>query len=388
MLLLGAPSKVLAQPTYENVAISHVSSYVNVRTQPNTHSEIVGKIYNDCAATILAAVDGEGGAWYQIQSGSVNGYIKAEYFITGSEAEKLAKSIGAVYVRINTASLRLREQPNLSSQTLTILSQDDEYVALQEEGDFVKIQVDASLSGFVHKDYIEQRVEFRQAVSLLEEQTQREEADERRQAAAAAIARVEEIKSGSFGPAGPASGNPDGMGSGSPSLWGSTLGPGGGQIRDKDGAGSYGPGMSGASQTEPYPPSGPGNGELSSALRTAVVAYAKQFVGNPYVYGGTSLTEGADCSGFTMKIYEHFGIDTGRSSRDQADKGKAVPIGDIEPGDLVFYANGGNIDHVAMYIGGGQIIHASTERTGIKISTMNYRTPCKAVTFLNEQTGE
>ena len=81
---------------------------------------------------------------------------------------------------------------------------------------------------------------------------------------------------------------------------------------------------------------------------------------------------------------KHFGIDTGRSSRDQADRGRAVPIDSVEPGDLVFYANGGNIDHVAMYIGGGQIIHASTERTGIKISTMNYRTPCKAVTFLNE----
>lgn len=130
-------------------------------------------------------------------------------------------------------------------------------------------------------------------------------------------------------------------------------------------------------------PSGPGSAELASATRTAIVAYAKQFLGNPYVYGGTSLTEGADCSGFTMKIFEHFGISTGRSSRDQAAKGKEIPIDSVQPGDLLFYASGDYINHVALYIGGGQIIHASTPKNGIMITTAYYRTPYKAVTFLN-----
>ena len=114
-----------------------------------------------------------------------------------------------------------------------------------------------------------------------------------------------------------------------------------------------------------------------------MVAYAKQFLGNPYVYGGTSLTDGADCSGFTMRIYEHFGIDIGRSSRDQAVKGREIPIESVQPGDLLFYASGDYINHVAMYVGGGQIIHASTKKTGITMCTAYYRTPYKAVTFLD-----
>ena len=113
------------------------------------------------------------------------------------------------------------------------------------------------------------------------------------------------------------------------------------------------------------------------------MAYAKQFLGNPYLYGGTSLTEGADCSGFTQGVFAHFGITTGRSSRDQAEKGREIAISDVQPGDLLFYASGGTINHVALYIGGNEVIHASNPTTGITISPYNYRTPCKAVTFLD-----
>ena len=114
-----------------------------------------------------------------------------------------------------------------------------------------------------------------------------------------------------------------------------------------------------------------------------MVAYAKQFLGNPYVYGGTSLTNGADCSGFTQAVFANFGITTGRSSRDQASKGREIAIDSVQPGDLLFYASGNTINHVALYIGGGQVIHASNATTGIVISPYNYRTPCKAVTFLD-----
>ncbi len=122
---------------------------------------------------------------------------------------------------------------------------------------------------------------------------------------------------------------------------------------------------------------------MANATRSAIVAYAKQFLGNPYVYGGTSLTDGADCSGFTQAVFAHFGIAIGRSSRDQAAKGREISVGDVQPGDLLFYASGNYINHVALYIGGGQIIHSSTERTGITTAPSNYRTPCKAVTFLD-----
>ncbi len=132
------------------------------------------------------------------------------------------------------------------------------------------------------------------------------------------------------------------------------------------------------------PVAGPGSSAaVVSATRTAIVAYAKQFLGNPYVYGGTSLTNGADCSGFTQSVFAHFGITTGRSSRDQAAKGKEISMSAIQPGDLLFYASGSYINHVAIYIGDGKIIHSSNPTTGITITKYNYRTPCKAVTFLD-----
>lgn len=106
-----------------------------------------------------------------------------------------------------------------------------------------------------------------------------------------------------------------------------------------------------------------------------VVDYALQFVGNPYVYGGTSLTNGTDCSGFTMSVYKKFGVSLPHSSSAQARCGTKVSSSDMKPGDLVFYGKGSGINHVAMYIGGGKVVHASTRRTGIKVSNAFYRTP-------------
>jgi peptidoglycan DL-endopeptidase CwlO len=116
-------------------------------------------------------------------------------------------------------------------------------------------------------------------------------------------------------------------------------------------------------------------GEGVSDVRIAMVAYAKKFVGNPYVWGGTSLTNGADCSGFVMSIYKNFGISLPHSSRAQAGYGTKISLSEAKPGDLVFYGNGSTINHVAIYIGGGQVVHASSARTGIKISNASYRTP-------------
>ncbi|HEX3076011.1 MAG TPA: NlpC/P60 family protein [Lachnospiraceae bacterium] len=121
-----------------------------------------------------------------------------------------------------------------------------------------------------------------------------------------------------------------------------------------------------------------------SSVRADMVSFAKQFLGNPYVWGGTSLTNGTDCSGFVMSIYAHFGYGISRTSRAQAGNGSTISASSVRPGDLVFYSNGGGINHVAMYIGGGQVIHASNPRTGIKISNMYYRTPVKAVRIIND----
>ena len=114
-------------------------------------------------------------------------------------------------------------------------------------------------------------------------------------------------------------------------------------------------------------------GKGVSNVRVDLVNYAKQFLGNPYVWGGTSLTKGVDCSGFTMQIYKKYGISLPHYSVSQSKMGKSIKLSEAKPGDLIFYAKNGVVNHVAIYIGNNQVIHASSPRTGIKISNVNYR---------------
>ena len=396
---------VAAPADYENIAVSQVSDYVNIREQATTNSKIVGKIYNNCAATILETVEGEGGSWYRIQSGSVNGFIKSQYFITGQEAETLAQSIGREFVTVSVDNLRLREEPNLTSNVLTMVSSGSRYVVQGDEGDFYKVEVDADLIGYIAKSYCKVEVEFDQAVSLEEERQKQEEEAQRKRDAQTAIAnleqtiKVEENKDVII-PANPAQSDDSAITS-APSANtaqnSQAQSPSSGQNSSDSKSAASAPGKTNSSNSSSQiGSSGPSSGTVSSpvagpgssaavvsATRTAIVAYAKQFLGNPYVYGGTSLTNGADCSGFTQSVFAHFGITTGRSSRDQAAQGKEISMSAIQPGDLLFYASGSYINHVAIYIGDGKIIHSSNPTTGITITKYNYRTPCKAVTFLD-----
>jgi len=108
-----------------------------------------------------------------------------------------------------------------------------------------------------------------------------------------------------------------------------------------------------------------------SDVRVELCEYAKQFIGNPYVWGGTSLTKGADCSGFVLSVYAKYGISLPHSSRAQANSGTRISMSEAKPGDLVFYAKGGRINHVGIYIGGGQLVHASSPKTGIRVSNVD-----------------
>lgn len=362
---------------FENIAVSQVTGYVNIREQATTSSNIVGKIYNHCAAAIEGTVEGEGGAWYKIKSGTVEGYIKAQYFITGEAAEQLAQQIGREFATVNADNLRLREHPDLTSNTLTLLSQGARYVVLGEEGDFFKVAIDTDLEGYIASSYCKTTIEFDEAVSLQEERDRLEEEASRKREAETAIAALEQAKRAE-----------------------ANRGTQGGNTASTELIIAANPEQSNNDQSvsAPAPPAvspgtggspagsgiaGPGSAAVVSATRTAIVAYARQFLGNPYVYGGTSLTNGADCSGFTQAIFAHFGITTGRSSRDQAVKGRQISVESAQPGDLLFYASGDYINHVALYIGGGQVIHSSNSTTGIITSPYNYRTPCKAVSFLD-----
>jgi cell wall-associated NlpC family hydrolase len=121
----------------------------------------------------------------------------------------------------------------------------------------------------------------------------------------------------------------------------------------------------------------------NSALRKEIVKYALQFKGNPYAYGGSSLTKGTDCSGFTQSVFKSKGINIPRTSKEQAKGGKNVPLKKLQPGDLIFYTKNGQVNHVALYIGKKEVIHASNPESGIKVSKYNYREPYKAVSYLD-----
>lgn len=361
-----APTEAETQPEktspYANVAVSRVreGSYVNVRTEPNTSSEVLGKLYNDCAATILDTVAGEDGDWYEIKSGSVRGYIKAEYFITGDEAEARAIEIGKLEGYVNTNGLRLRSEPNLDSQILTLLYSGETYQVLEVGDEFVKVQVDDEI-GYVYGEMIDVSVKFDTAISLEEEKAKEEEEARKKAEAAAAAKKLEEAKKAAAAAAAAESAAAANQSSQSEASGSSTT-------QETTAA---------VSTTTT---------SVSSASRDALVSYAKQWVGvTPYVYGGTSLTTGADCSGFIQACYANaLGMSVPRDSRSQASGGTEISESELQPGDLVFYNGGGStINHVAMYIGGGQVVHASNASVGTIISNMKYREPCKYVRYIN-----
>ena len=121
-----------------------------------------------------------------------------------------------------------------------------------------------------------------------------------------------------------------------------------------------------------------------SSKRQQVVDYALSFVGGRYVWGGTDPHTGADCSGFTGYILRNAGgVSISRSSAEQAGEGRTVSAENMQPGDLLFYSKGGGVNHVAMYIGNGQVVHASSSKTGIIVSAWNYRTPVRIASFLD-----
>lgn len=135
-------------------------------------------------------------------------------------------------------------------------------------------------------------------------------------------------------------------------------------------------------EEEPEEPEEPEEEDKEETLRKDMVAYAKKFLGNRYVYGGTSLTKGTDCSGFTMRIYQKFGYKIPRTSRSQSSASKKISSAEKKPGDLIFYGSGKRVSHVAMYIGNNKVIHASNAKSGIKISKWNYRRYIKIGRFI------
>ncbi len=296
---------------FRSLVIAQVNDYVNVRDFPSeTEGKIIGKLYDDSVGIFITEENG----WYQITSGTVTGYVKAEYCVTGEAAVEIARQVGKRIATVTTQTLFVRKEATTESPVLGMVPEAEELLVLEETEGWVKVDVEEGI-GWVSTDYVELHSEFVQAESKEEEAARlAKEAEERRKARAAAAASAPKAA---------------------------------------------------ASQTPVTYSVGEG-----SEMGVAVAEYALQFVGNPYVYGGSSLTNGADCSGFVMSVYANFGVSLPHSSASDRSQGSAVAsLDEAAPGDLICYSG-----HVALYIGNGQIVHASNKKDGIKVSRADYRT--------------
>ena len=334
---------------FADIAVAQVNHYVNVRQEPDTESEILGKLYDKSAATVLETTED---GWYRITSGNVNGYVKAEYVVVGDE--ELARSVGTRLATVTTTTLFVRTEPTTEAKVLTMLPDGDDVVVTDESTEgWAKVST-ADGDGYVALDYVTLSTEYIHAESKAEEEARlaREEAE--RQAAARA---AEEARKAREAEAARAAAEQEAARKAAEK-----------QEVKKSGAGSSA--AAGGSSTGSGSGSSAGqSAQTASSNGQAVVDYARQFLGNPYVYGGNSLTNGTDCSGFVKGVYAAFGINLPRTSAEQRSVGYAVSLSEIQPGDIVCYSG-----HVGIYAGNNTLIHASNEKTGITLtSPVTYR---------------
>ena len=300
---------------YANLAIAQVTDYVNVRSLPSTDGEIVGKIYNGSVAQVLATA-GDNDDWFQIISGDVEGFIKAEYFLYGEEAEAVIDRYVTYYATVLADRLNVREEQSADSRRIGYIDNGENVKVVEDCGDWLKVQYTDSKQGYVSAEYVSVHEEFVYAKSIEEER--REEAE--RQALAARAQEAEQS---------------------TPEVIGTITFP-----------------------TNQY--------TSNEELRIAIVDYAMQYLGNKYVHGGRSLASGTDCSGFTCYIYKDFGYSLSRTPGGQySTNGRSVSYDEIQPGDIICYGKS-KCTHVGLYIGDGQIIHSANSRKGVIISAADY----------------
>lgn len=327
---------------YANKAVADIYSTttLNIRKKGSINAKIVGKMKKGNIATVLK----KGSEWSKVRSGNVTGYVKNQYLVFGDEIENFAKQNVKKVAKVQTETLRVRKKASTDSKIVTLVSEDDKLKVKKQTDDWAKVKVDGQ-TGYVSKDYAKVTYSFGKAKSMKQIQAEQAAKEAQKQAAQTTI------------------GNESASTSSSNTSNSSTT------------SGSTKASSVQAAKKASVSVSSSG----SSATGSRIASYAQQFIGNPYRYGGNSLTSGIDCSGFTQQIMAKFGYSISRTSSSQAGDGRAVSTSNLRAGDLVFYGDGGSINHVALYIGGGQVVHASNSapypRGGIKISNVNYRTP-------------
>ena len=330
---------------YENIGISIADPYVNIRKKTGEDSEIIGKLYKGSKCDIIK----DKGDWVKIESGNAKGYIKAEYLARGFDAENLIDEYGTKVAEVTVETLNVRFEANTDSRIATQIPMGEKLLVLKKKGDWYEVAIndgdEDQITGWVSKDFVKVKIQWKHAITIKEEKAE----EERKAAAEAALEAQQRALAAEQAE----------------------------QARQQQTTQRQT--QTNNTQRVVQQPKVEEKVQTSvggSAKGQNIANFALNFVGNPYVWGGTSLTRGCDCSGFAMSVYANFGIGLNRTSRAQAGNGYAVGMSELQPGDLVFYAaNGRSISHVAIYIGGGRVVHASTPRTGIIVSSVYHQSP-------------
>ena len=333
--------------------------YCNVRSGPGTEYSIVGRMYDGSVGSIIDGVDesiaddadpdDDNDQWIHVRSGQTEGYVLSNFVVTGVAAYNRLEDYTQYYAEILVGQLNVRKEASIDSECLTYVTRGERYQVVVEDGmdprvylaakesddpdddgmNWIKIIYSGNKEGYVSADYITISEEYKTARTI--EEIREEEAAERER-----------------------------------NLRATTSNGGGG------------------TQTYTAPAENLTLPDLStdyastSELRMAIVNYALQFVGNPYILGGQSLA-GTDCSGFTCYVLRDFGINVARTPSGQyASAGRTVSLAEAQPGDIICYGYGG-CSHVALYIGNGQIVQESNPRRGLEVNSVYFMSNIIAV---------
>ena len=305
---------------YDRLGVAKVDNWLNIRKEPGEDKTIIGKLPKNAGCHIYK-INKDG--WAKIVSGKVTGWVKAEYLVTDEEAEEYAKEVATRLATVNTTTLKLRTLPTTGSRVYDL-------VGIEEEMDVKKEKLTEK---YVQKFIDKLKEEDKDALDGIDIDAMMADLDNW---VCVTLDSEKVFVSKEFVDI----------------SYKLERAVAVGEVKADEANGI-------------------------SSTRASMVEFAKKYLGGKYVYGGTSLTNGTDCSGFTMRIYEHFGYSIPRTSSAQANYFTGIKSSEAKPGDLFFYGSNGRVSHVAMYIGDGQVIHASNARTGIKISNAFYRTPIK-----------
>ena len=315
---------------YLNRAFSNVSDFTYIRNAPNEESDWTGKLYSDSTVTVLEY----NGDWTKIKSGNVEGYVPADVLYTGEKAEEHAKEYEKDVVTVIADVLNVRSGQGTENEILTQVMYRQQYEATGEPvNGWYPVKV-GDFDGWVCGDYVEAETTFSYAES-------KEEEEER-------IAREEAENQAQINHADPLDNRTD--------------------VAQQDHI--SGAGFQNETQIQA---DSAAEAQEAAVIQPqgysgqAVIDFACQFIGNPYVWGGTSLTNGADCSGFVQSVYANFGISLPRTTWDMINVGYEVSYDQALPGDLVLYDG-----HVGLYMGDGNIVNAMNEAQGIGICNANY----------------